>query len=60
MITEYNVDRVLDFLDERAQWIDSEMRHGGNVEYLRLKYEECRYIASCIRDTRDRLAAAAK
>jgi hypothetical protein len=52
----YTAEHVLSFLDERAGWIDREMRNGGNLEYLRLKYEECRYIAQCIRDARDRLA----
>jgi len=52
----YTVDHVLSFLDERAAWIDREMRNGGNPDYLGLKYQECRYIAQCIRDTRARLA----
>lgn len=53
----YTVDHVLEYLDERAQWIDREMRNGGNLEHLRVRYEECRYIASCIRDTKERLSS---
>jgi hypothetical protein len=56
----YSVEHVLNFLNERGTWLDREMRNGGNQEYLRLKYEECRYIAQCIRDTRDRLAKEPK
>jgi hypothetical protein len=57
-VPEYNVDRVLEYLDERAQWIDREMRNGGNLNFLRPRYEECRYVAASIRDTRDRLRSA--
>ncbi len=54
----YTVDDVLAYLEERAQWLDREMRHGGSLEYIKLKYEECRYIQSSIRLMRDSLIAA--
>lgn len=55
--SNYTVDNVLNFLDERAEWLDREMYNGGTRNTC-VKYEECRYIAKCIRDTRDRLNGA--
>lgn len=52
----YGVREVLSYLTERATWLDREMRNGGNLEHLRTRYEECRYIAKCIEDTHKRLA----
>lgn len=42
--------RVRSYLIERATWLDREMRNGGNLEYLRLKYEECRYISQVVEE----------
>jgi len=54
----YGIPEALTYLKERAEWLDREMRNGGNVEYLARRYEECRYIASCIEDTFVRLTEA--
>lgn len=54
----YTSGDVLAFLDERAEWLNREIRNGGDLDYLRIKYDECRYIAGCIRDTQERLRKA--
>lgn len=56
----YGIPEVLAYLNERAAWLKKEWQNGGNYTYLHLKQEECEYIASCIKDTSDRLRTAEK
>ena len=51
----YGIQQVLEYLNDRAAWLRSEWKNGGNYEYLHLKEEECLYIAKCIEDTHKRL-----
>lgn len=42
--------RAVNYLNERADWLRREYLNGGDFSYLRLKEEECRYIAKVIGD----------
>ena len=45
-----NWQGVVEMLEARAEWLDREMRNGGNYEHLSARWKECKYIADKIRD----------
>jgi hypothetical protein len=36
-------------LDKRCEWLDYEIRNGGNQAHLSARYAECAHIASLVR-----------
>lgn len=42
------LEKAADYARERAKWLESEARNGGDARYLRLRAEEATYVGSCL------------